>query len=137
MSTKLAAVAKPLCGASDPGGDVTTVRSICPGYFFLFVWPPPERDPDRRRPELPRAPFFDPVPDGPGRLPLFFFPLDPRPEVRPRPRGASGFAPCPRRDEGDRRGPPSPATSPLLSAVVRRALRVAVPRECPPRPPPP
>jgi len=36
-----------------------------------------------------------PVPDAPGRLALFFAPLDRCPDVAPLPRGASGFAPLP------------------------------------------
>jgi hypothetical protein len=36
-----------------------------------------------------------PVPDAPGRLPLFFAPLDRCADVTPLPRGASGFAPLP------------------------------------------
>jgi len=52
---------------------------------------------ERRRLELPRCCFFDPVPEAPGRLALFFAPVDPRPDVCPlRPRGASGFEPLPR-----------------------------------------
>jgi len=35
------------------------------------------------------------VPDAPGRLPLFFAPLDRCPDVTPLPRGASDFAPLP------------------------------------------
>jgi len=62
--------------------------------FPFEPWPPPDRDPSRRRLELPRVPFFVPVPDAPGRLPLFFAPLDRCPDT-PRPRGASGFAPLP------------------------------------------
>jgi hypothetical protein len=40
------------------------------------------------------VPFFEPVPDGPGRFALFFAPLDPRPDTA-LPRGASDFAPLP------------------------------------------
>jgi hypothetical protein len=52
------------------------------GYDRLVLAVPlPDRDPERRRPELPRWPFVDPVPEAPGRLALFFAPLEPRPEV--------------------------------------------------------
>jgi hypothetical protein len=62
----------------------------------LLASPPPEREPARRRLELPFMPFFDPVPEAPGRLALFRAPLDPVPEVCPlRPRGASGLDPVP------------------------------------------
>src|SRR5688572_30078193 len=65
-------------------------------YAFPFdPCPPPDRDPDRRRLELPRTPFLDPVPDGPGRLALFFDPVDPRPDVSPLERGAFVFDPVP------------------------------------------
>ena len=40
-------------------------------------------------------PFFDPVPDGPGRFALFRAPVDRLPDVVFLPRGASGFAPWP------------------------------------------
>jgi hypothetical protein len=63
---------------------------------FPFEPCPPDRDPDRRRLELPLAAFFAPVPEGPGRFALFFAPVDPRPDVAGRPRGASGFEPLPR-----------------------------------------
>ena len=63
--------------------------------FPLVAWPP-EREPERRRLELPRTPLLEPVPDAPGRLALFFAPVEPVPDVWPvRPRGASGFEPLP------------------------------------------
>jgi hypothetical protein len=65
-------------------------------FFFVAPWPPPERDPERRAPELLRAPFLRPVPDGPGRFALFFAPLDRRFALRPVLRGASFFCPRPR-----------------------------------------
>jgi hypothetical protein len=72
--------------------------------FFLaflvpFFWAPPlpDWDPDRRRPELPRVCFFDPVPDAPGRLPLFFFAFAARLATTLRPPGASALGPVPRR----------------------------------------
>jgi hypothetical protein len=107
--------------------------------FFCDPRPPPDRDPARRRPELPRVPFFDPVPDAPGLFALFRAPVDPRPDVCPfRPRGASGFEPRPRAAACEVRDLPSrPSTSPLLSDVVRALPRDAVPRDRPPRPPPP
>ena len=56
---------------------------------------PPEREPDRRRLELPFIPFLGPVPDAPGRFLLFFAPLERRPDVSPRPCGAFGLDPLP------------------------------------------
>src|SRR5205085_9318370 len=98
--------------------------------------PAPEREPERRRPELPPMPFLGPVPEAPGRFLLFFAPVDPVPEVC-APRGASGLDPFPLRAACELRdGPLSPSTSPRLSIVVRAPLRVAVPRERPPRLPP-
>ena len=49
--------------------------------FLVFAVPPPDRDPERRRPELPFTPLDEPVPDAPGRFALFFAPVEPRPEV--------------------------------------------------------
>ena len=66
------------------------------GYALPFdPCPPPDRDPDRRRLELPRVPLGSPVPDAPGRLALFLAPLDPRPDVSPLERGAFVFDPFP------------------------------------------
>ena len=97
--------------------------------------PAPDREPDRRRPELPRVPFLDPVPDAPGRFALFRAPVEPCPEVCPfRPRGASGFDPLPLADACDLGGRPA---LPVLTGVGRRVVREAVPRDRPPRPPPP
>ena len=130
---------------SPPHGDVDPragryLHCSCSLYFFLFVCPLPDRDPDRRLPELPRACFFDPVPDAPGRLPLFFFPFAARLASTLRAPGASFFGPLPRRLAS---GPGVPivacssATSPVLSAVVRAPRLDAVPRARPPLPPPP
>jgi len=52
------------------------------GYRFLRdPWPAPDRDPERRRPELLRVAFFAPVPDAPARFALLRAPVEPRPEV--------------------------------------------------------
>jgi len=114
--------------------------SSCDRYRFFCPLPAPDRDPDRRRPELPRAAFFAPVPDAPARFALFRAPVEPRPDVWPvRLPGASGFEPLPGSEACDRRDPRDlPArdsTSPELSAVVRARRRDAVPRARPPRPP--
>ncbi len=109
-------------------------------YFFLLFdpVPAPDREPERRRLELPRVPFFGPVPDAPGRFALFRAPVDPVPEVCPlRAPGASGFEPRPFAAPRSLRVlPGGPAISPVLSEVVRVRLWDAVPRARPPRPPP-
>jgi len=49
--------------------------------FLREPCPPPDRDPDRRRPELLRVAFFAPVPDAPGRFALLRAPDERRPDV--------------------------------------------------------
>jgi hypothetical protein len=109
-------------------------------FFPRDPVPLPDREPERRRLELPRVPFLGPVPDAPGRFADLRAPVEPLPDVCPFfARGASGFEPRPFDLARELREVPStsPATSPVLSEVVLVRLRDGVPRARPPRPPPP
>jgi hypothetical protein len=81
--------------ALDAGHQGMRFRQTYSVALPLLPWPPPDREPERRRLELPDVPFFEPVPDAPGRLALFLATLEPVPDVFLVARGASVFEPLP------------------------------------------